>query len=137
MRRTSVQQGLGALVLAGASAVALGCGGSSSDADQFIGTWMITQASAKVMCDDGSGGMATPSGNVVFAPGATSAIVAVSPAELDPSSYCDFGFDVKGTTATIPASPAQTCTLRAFSAPPINASISPTTWQFALTGPNN
>lgn len=135
MRRTSVKHSLGALVLAVTTAAALGCGGSSSDADQFIGTWMITQASAMVACNDGTGGLARPTGNVQFAPGATTAIVAISPAELDPSSYCDFAFDVKGTTATVHG--VQSCTLRAFSAPPINASISPTTWTFALTGPND
>lgn len=136
MRLTTMKRRLGAIAVAAATASAIGCGGSSSSDSRFLGTWKITQASADVSCDDGTSGTFTPTGNLEFAPGTSSAIVAISPAELDPASFCDFGFDVKGAVATIQAN--QTCVLQSFSVGTGagEAVFSPTSWQFSITGPD-
>ena len=135
MHPTRVIQGLTALTL---SVFAAGCGGSD-DADQFVGTWMITQASATIDCSatlSGSTPLAvTPAGNVELVHGATSALTAISPSELDGFSICDFKFDVKGPVATMQA--GQSCVIQGFSAPPYNAKLSPTTWTFSVTGANS
>jgi hypothetical protein len=133
MTRTT-RTGLGAIILAATSAAALGCGGSN-DADKFIGTWKVTQASAQVSCSDGTSGTFTPTGNVEFAPGTTTALVAVSPSELDSISPCDFTFSVSGATATMTT--GQTCNLIGFSAGTVKSTFSPGNWQFSLTGANS
>jgi hypothetical protein len=133
MTRTTFRIGLGAIILSVAAAV--GCGGSN-DATQFVGTWKITQAmQSLVACADGSGGTFTPAGNVEFALGTTTALVVISPSELDNISPCDFTFAVMGTTAMMTA--GQTCNLIGFSQSGVQATFSPSTWSFSLTGPNN
>ena len=133
MTRTTFRTVIGAIIL---SVVAVaGCGGSN-DADQFVGTWKITQAmQSLVACADGTGGTFTPAGNVEFALGTTTALVAISPSELDNISPCDFTFGVMGTTAMMTA--GQTCNLILFSQAGVKATFSPSTWSFSLTGPNN
>ena len=134
MTRTTLNTGLGAIILAATSAAAIGCGGSD-DAGQFVGTWKVTQATAMVSCADGSGGTFTPSGNVEFARGATTALTMISPSELDSVSLCDFTFSVKGTEATMTS--MQTCNIVGFSTNAVTATFSPGTWTFSLTGPNS
>jgi hypothetical protein len=112
-----------------ASAAAAGCGGSD-DAEQFVGTWHIDQASAAIACPGSTPQTLTPSGNVEFARGTTTALVAVSGSELDPFSFCDFTFDVKGADATIHG--AQDCDLVGVN----DAKFSPTSWTFTVTGAN-
>ena len=137
MQPTRTMQGLSALVLTVLATAAVACGGSN-DADKFIGTWMITQATATVDCSATTGStpfMVTPSGNVEFAPGATTALAMISPAELDPATFCDFAFDVNGAVANIHGT--QSCTLQSLSSPPFNAKLTPATWTFSVTGANS
>jgi hypothetical protein len=108
------------------AAAVSGCGGSD-DADQFVGTWRIDQATGSIDCGGTGASSISGFGNVEMQRGVSAALVSVAVFELDAFTFCDFSYDVNGTTATIHGT--QSCTLLGQQ----NAVFTPGTWRFALT----
>jgi len=122
---------------------ASGCGSSASAQSQYVGTWHYDVVPvAEVNCP----GLAQPvqlppTADKEFADGASFAIVDLSISPVDGLTACDFGYDVKGTTATVGA--GQACALTGLAADPSMPPImTPTTtgsnaWHFTLLGPKS
>jgi hypothetical protein len=128
---------LGAVVLLLACPTLLGCGGGSTAHGDYVGTWHYDSVNvAQVNCGGTNVFTVAPVADKVLQDGVAHAIVDTSVSPLDSATECDFGFDVKGTTATMAAN--QTCTLNALIVDPTQLPVvTPTQWRFTLLGKNS
>jgi hypothetical protein len=139
IKRSWARLFLVAACAAQASAVA-GCGdggtarnpltGGGTDVGAFLGTWHYDQASGAVTCAGGAPVDLPPSGNKQFATGTAADVVDVSLSPVDPTIFCDFGFDLDGDGFHAVMTANQVCTLTG------GDQLKPTTWRFTLLGPD-
>jgi hypothetical protein len=85
--------------------VLAGCGDSTptavvDPADAFVGAWHYDQSSGAITCPMSDPIPASPTGNKTFAPGATAALVDLTPTPIDPMTICNTEFDISGPVAT-------------------------------------
>ncbi|HEX4404343.1 MAG TPA: hypothetical protein VH560_05920 [Polyangia bacterium] len=107
-----------------------GCGDSTpttevDPADAFVGTWHYDQSTGAINCPMADVIAASPTGNKTFAPGATAALVDLTPSPVDPMTICNTYFDVAGPVAT--AHTDVGCTITGGDVVTIDA------WTFSLT----
>ena len=106
-----------------------GCGDDGNNLAQFTGTWSYTASMATLSCPgDTNPFQFTLGPSKQWGEGLSSALVDLSPALLDPSTSCYYGFDVKDKVLTIQA--GQTCTITDINGSP-HPEV-PTAWTFTL-----
>ena len=115
-----------------ASALVLaGCGGGSSSADRFIGSWSYTSGSTLWVTYPGSDpAPSTVVGTVTITHGSTSDLMYNATAN---GGVCNLPFDVRGAAASV--RPGSSCTLQLtdqFDGTPYDLTLSPATWVLQL-----
>jgi hypothetical protein len=109
-----------------------GCGGGSSSADRFIGSWIYTTGTLLVTYPGSDPASSTVTGSVTITHG--------SAADLNYSAaanggVCNLPFDVRGAVASI--RPGSSCTLQLtdpFDGTPYNLTLNPSSWTLQLSG---
>jgi hypothetical protein len=119
------------LGLLAVTATAAGCGGSSNDLEQFVGTWMYTQSQGVLSCQGQTDQMGMLGNSKHWGMGISHDLVDLTPSLFDAGTQCFYQFDVKDKVATIQA--AQTCNFSDGLGGLIEED--PSSWTFTLTGP--
>ena len=120
---------LGVLSLLAVTATAAGCGGSSNDLQQFVGTWMYTQSQGTLSCQGAADQSGMLGNSMQWGLGISSDLVDLTPHLFDSTTQCFYEFDVKNKIATI--KPAQTCMINDGQGGLIEED--PSSWTFTLT----
>jgi hypothetical protein len=120
---------LGVLCLLAVTATAAGCGGSSNDLEQFVGTWMYTQSQGVLSCQGQTDQMGMLGNSKHWGMGISHDLVDLTPSLFDAGTQCFYQFDVKDKVATI--QPAQTCNFSDGLGGLIEED--PSSWTFTLT----
>jgi len=109
-----------------------GCGGGSSSADRFIGTWIYTSGTLLVTYPGSDPASSAVTGSVAISHGSASDLLYSAAAN---GGVCNLMFDVRGAVASI--RPGSSCTLELtdpLDGTPYNLTLSPATWTLQLSG---
>lgn len=116
------------IALVGLATAMLGCGDNGDNLTQFVGTWQYTQSAATLSCPGQSDLTGTLGSKKNWGEGVSSDLVDLGTSAIDPSTFCDYSFDVNDKIASIKA--GQTCTLTDATGAPFMEV--PSSWQFKL-----
>jgi len=119
------------LCLLAVTVTAAGCGGSGSDLQQFVGTWMYTQSQGTLACQGSDPLTGTLGSSTKWGLGLSSDLVDLDPELFDTRTQCFYQFDVKDKVATI--QPTQKCSFDDGSGTGSQVEEDPSSWTFTLT----